>query len=243
MTEAFTLAAYEDMLRSFLQRGYAAVDYRNLVPQSKHLILRHDIDFSLDYAPPLAGIEAALGLTAWYFVLMRSEFYNPYAPRNKASIRALLSQGHQVGLHFDAAIYNNDPTKFDAAAAVECSRLEDLTGAQVTMVSFHRPAKTLLNYAAPLGGRLHSYMPQFFSAIGYCSDSRGVWKEHHPLEHPSVRDGTALQLLTHPLWWNLPGADATAKLTHWGHNQRRYLEEELARHCSAYVLPAAASAA
>lgn len=239
----FSLSGYLALLSAFRQRGYHFADYHDLAPQSPHLILRHDVDFSLDCAVQIGALEASLGVKAWYFILMRSEFYNPHTPRNQAHVQDLLRQGHRIGLHFDAGIYGNDPAQFDRAVAGECRRLEELTALPVTMVSFHRPAKSLLNYTAPLAGRLHSYMPQFFSAIGYCSDSRGCWPKEHPLDHPAVKTKTALQLLTHPLWWCLPGADAAEKLTHWSHNQSRYFQEELARHCSAYQPSAVTNAA
>ena len=37
--------------------------------------------------------------------------------------------------------------------------------------------------------------------MDYCSDSRGAWFHGHPLDRRSIKGGTAMQLLTHPLWW------------------------------------------
>ena len=43
--------------------------------------------------------------------------------------------------------------------------------------------------------------PRFFSEMGYCSDSRGLWRYGHPLNHEAVEKRRSLQLLTHPIWW------------------------------------------
>ena len=69
MPELFTPAAYRDLLESLLARGYSVRGYADADPGQRHLILRHDIDMSLDAALPIAEIENALGLKAHYFVL------------------------------------------------------------------------------------------------------------------------------------------------------------------------------
>ena len=58
----------------------------------------------------------------------------------------------------------------------------------------------------------HTYEPKFVKDIGYCSDSRGGWHHGHPLSHSSVKEGKALQLLTHPIWWITKGKSAEKKL-------------------------------
>ena len=81
------------------------------------------------------------------------------------------------------------------------------------IISLHRPAPELLGYDRPLGGRAHAYEPRFFRGIAYCSDSRGTFRHGHPLDHPAVAAGQALQLLIHPIWWSsLPGSDVTGRL-------------------------------
>ena len=58
-----------------------------------------------------------------------------------------------------------------------------------------------LNDNKKLAGRLHTYMPKFFSGISYCSDSGGLWKHGSPIENSAIKKGNAMQLLTHPEWW------------------------------------------
>lgn len=190
---------------------------------------------SVAAALPIAEIEASAGLAAHYFVLMRSELYNPYAPESLAGIARLADLGHRVGLHFDASLYPNGAETLDAAVRNECSVLEAMTGLQVEVASFHRPAPTLLDRTEPIAGRLHSYQPRFFREIGYVSDSRGAWHHGHPLEHPAVQAGRALQMLTHPIWWTT-GRSATPleTLDRYVADKDARLRRELAANCETY---------
>ena len=210
---AFNPAGYRALVDSLRARGYEARDFFTVRPEARHLVLRHDIDVSLEAALAMAELEAALGVRATYFALLRCELYNPFSEVGRGALRRLGALGHEVGLHFDAALVDGGLEALDRAAAEECTMLEDLIGASVRILSFHRPAPALLGLDRPLGGRAHAYEPRFFKAIGYCSDSRGAFHHGPPLAHDAVAAGRALQLLTHPIWWMAAGgADATDRL-------------------------------
>ncbi|NMM45596.1 hypothetical protein HH303_13960 [Rhodospirillaceae bacterium KN72] len=209
----FTRAAYRDLLSALLARGYRGTSFSGVVPSRSDLLLRHDIDLWPEIALELARIESDLGLSAEYFFLMNSPLYDPQASAIRQVMVELRAMGHGVGLHFDAALYDDDPDVLDREAARECRDLEAYSEGPVTLVSFHRPAPSLLGRPEPIAGRAHSYQPLYFSDIGYCSDSRGAWRHGHPLDHPAVAKGRAIQLLTHPVWWATDcGGDRDAAL-------------------------------
>lgn len=234
MSGFFSPAGYSELLRALLDRGYATVDYASAEPQARHLILRHDLDMSLQAAEPIADAEAALGVAAHYFVLLRTEMYNPFSAAARATLDYIRIRRHEIGLHFDASLYGNDPLALERAVAQECRALEDAVGAPVRTVSFHRPAEALLGYDQALAGRRHTYEPRFFREMGYCSDSRGGWHHGAPLDHPAVAEGLALQLLTHPIWWTGAPADPADRLGRFLEARQALLDRELARNCSIY---------
>lgn len=199
----FARSDYAALLGGLRELGYTGAGYDAVLPDAAHLILRHDIDVSPDLALPLAEIEAAQKLPAYYFFLVTSELYNPAAASVRGVIARLLALGHHVGLHFDVAVYPAD-ADLDRAAARECRMLEDIAGRAVQMISFHRPAATWLGNSAMIADRAHTYQPRYFKDIGYCSDSRGGWHNSEPLKHDAVAARHALQLLTHPIWWSGP---------------------------------------
>lgn len=235
MAEDFTLDGYRALMAAFRERGYAAVRYEDADPDARHLLLRHDLDMSIQAAVPVAETEAAQGLTAHYFVLLRSEMYNPWTPAAKADLGRIAGLGHRIGLHLDAAVYGEEDGALEDAAQTECAVLETVIGAPVEVISFHRPAPALQGRAGTLAGRRHAYEPRFFSEMGYCSDSRGAWHHGHPLDHEAVKAGRAMQLLTHPIWWDAEAGDGpVATLDRFVATRQRLLHRELAANCEPY---------
>lgn len=213
MAQDFTRAGYRALLEALLQRGYRVCGYDDVVPQNQDLILRHDIDFWPEPALAMSEIERDLGVRAFYFMLTSSPAYSIESNDTRTVIDRLQQDGHVVALHFDAARYPARIDALDAAVEEECARLEDVTKTYVPVVSFHRPSRPLLSHNAPLAGRPHAYQDRFFKDIGYCSDSRGLWRFGPPLSHEAVGRKTALQLLTHPIWWaHDDGGDREAAL-------------------------------
>lgn len=195
--------AYHLLLDGFLQRGYEVRSFNSFSPDKPHLILRHDIDLSIERACKIAKTEKQMGLNSAYFVLLRSNFYNAFSGDNVARLRDIREMGHEVGIHVDFSAYE-DVSDIPAIVRSEAALLEQIIEAPVTMASFHRPHATLagMKYEEiKVPGIFHTYQPQVFSDIAYVSDSRGAWYYGHPYDHKNVKEGKAIQLLTHPIWW------------------------------------------
>lgn len=221
-------------MAAFADLGYGVVDYVDADPQRPHLILRHDVDVSLEHALAMARCEADLSLRSTYFVLLRSPLYNPMDGRSEAILREIQALGHAVGLHFDATLYP-DADILSSAVEKECAILESLIDAPVSVVSFHRPARHLFDYKDTLGGRIHAYQPRYFTEMGYCSDSRGAWYHGAPLDHPVIAAKKAMQLVTHPIWWDAtPGHTVQQKLTQLVARRDRAYREALAENITPY---------
>lgn len=239
---SFTSDGYRTLVRDFLHRDYTIVGFEDVVPEQRHLVLRHDLDMSLAAGVEIAERETELGVATDYFILMRSELYNPGSGHGRKALRQLMALGHRVGLHFDPALYEDDDAVLETGCAEECAALEELLGVPVRMVSFHRPRPRLRGLTRQFAGRPHAYEPRFFRDIGYCSNSRGEWGQGHPLDHPAVHAGRALQLLTHPIWWTGSARTPQARLHEFISERSQVLEAEVERNCSAYR-PRDASAA
>ena len=230
--QEFSPSGYMALLAAFAARGYTATDFADALSTARHLILRHDIDFSLDAAAAMAELEHAHRIRATYFVLLRTEFYNPLSGAGLASLRRIASLGHVIGLHFDAALYDGDRAAIDAAAGREADLLATISGTPVEIVSHHRPGLLAADQPERLGGRLNAYGARFVRAIGYCSDSRGAWRHGHPLAHEALKVGGALQLLVHPIWWQAPAMAPEQRLRAFLRERAAFLDREAARHCT-----------
>lgn len=54
----FSWSGYRALIKAFLDRGYAVKLFEEFDPKESHVVLRHDIDFSLRAAVDIARIEA-----------------------------------------------------------------------------------------------------------------------------------------------------------------------------------------
>ena len=70
------------MLEYLESCGYTARHFDDAEVGERHVILRHDLDMSIDAALPIAEIERDMGMSATYFVMVRNEFYNPFSKRS-----------------------------------------------------------------------------------------------------------------------------------------------------------------
>jgi hypothetical protein len=233
----FSLDAYAALLRTLRELGYRDVEFQDADPASPHLILRHDVDMAVDSAVRMAEVEADMGMRADYFVLLRSDLYNPLSEHGERGMRRILELGHRIGLHFDASLYpGRDADGLDRLCAAECAQLESWFGISIGMVSFHRPAPAFLGLERNVGERGHTYQPRYFKDIAYCSDSRGGWHHGHPLEKVRAADRRALQLLTHPVWWDSKGGETPAeRLDRLAAERHDRYRSELARNCQPYA--------
>lgn len=233
----FTHDEYAHIVDTIRNRGYVIRSYADAEPAERHLILRHDVDMCLEAAVAMADLEHRIGVRATYFVLLRTEFYNLFSRDGAVAVERIVSLGHGLGLHLDASLYADDTDRLDEAARGEIAVLEAMLAVPIEAISFHRPAKTLLGLARPLAGRPHAYQPRYFSDMGYCSDSRGGWHHGHPLDHQALRDGRALQLLAHPIWWAIRSHAGTpeSKLTCFLRRRAAQLDTELARQCDVHI--------
>lgn len=241
MSHEFSLASYGALLQALLGLGYRNVSFPEAKPADRHLVVRHDVDMTIDSAARMAEVEAGLGIRADYFVLLRSDLYNPFSASGERGLRRLIGLGHRIGLHFDASIYpDGEAETLDRYCDAECALLESWLGIEVGMVSFHRPAKAYLGMERDIGGRGHTYQPRYFKDLAYCSDSRGGWHYGHPLE--LVRsDQRSLQLLTHPVWWDAQGRENPAeRLDRLAADRHDNYRGELARNCEPYAAALAA---
>ena len=75
MSCAFDLEHYRELIEAAQAGGYRFAFFEGS-PQPGTVILRHDVDLSLDAALRMAEVEAAAGAQATYFLMTGSVFYN-----------------------------------------------------------------------------------------------------------------------------------------------------------------------
>ncbi len=241
--KGMSLGSYCELVEGLRAAGYASVDFERVEPARRDLILRHDVDMCLFRALEMAEAEHRIGVRSHYFVLVNTESYNAGSGESRGILRRIRELGHEIGLHFDSLdIAAGDQRGLDLAVAMECEILGRHADTEIRVVTFHRPAKWLLNHAGTLGGRIHGYQPRFFTEIGYCSDSEGRFRFHHPFDHPAVLAGHGLQLVIHPIWWCASVEEGPLdKLRRYRREREQRLDDALAANCRPFGAARSAS--
>lgn len=199
----FTRDNYRRLLRLAKER-YRFRAYTEISAADEPFVLwRHDVDMSVHSALRLARIEAEEGVSATYFMHLHSEFYNLLERSVADCVQGILSAGHRLGLHFDAAYYGDRAGReMEPLLAAERALLSDAFGAPVEVFSFHNPdAFTLSCQEWSYAGMVNTYARCFREEVGYCSDSNGYWRFRRLEDVLRAGEDARLQVLTHPEWW------------------------------------------
>jgi hypothetical protein len=179
----FSLGHYRELLEAARDSGYRWSTFDD-EPQAGDLLLRHDVDLSLDAAIAMAELEAEVGARATYFLMTQSVFYNLRSSEGRRALNRLRELDHAVGLH---AVWPNVELddRFDAVLA------------------WHNPNPDYMS--EPVEGAVNVMQPPWFDPDHYRSDSNQRWR--HGCPHDDLRKGTFawLQLLVHPVIWVYPG--------------------------------------
>jgi len=181
---AFDLGHYREILSAARAGGYRFAGF-DRKPEPGELILRHDVDLSLDAALALAEVEAEAGAWSTWFLMTRSVFYNLASHEGERAVSRLRELGGRIAHHAVWPHVDLDP-RFDP------------------VVAWHNPDPEFMS--APIAGAVNPMEPPWFDRGHYRSDSNQHWRSGCPHEALARGEFEWLQLLTHPEIWVYEGA-------------------------------------
>lgn len=232
----FTEPRFRDLLRQLKDGGYQFIRFGETC-ENRHVIWRHDVDFSMHRAARLAEIEAEESISATYFLNPRAAFYNLLEPEIEKLTQRIVAAGHDIGLHFDAGAYqveNWSRTTLNTAIGRERNILENILETKIHAMSWHNPDfSNLLTFDEnEIGGLINAYGRVLRKDYTYCSDSNGYWR-FEPMDKVIAAGHARLHLLTHPEMWTpdamSPSARVDRAIFGRAHALRRTYDALLAR--------------
>lgn len=197
----FTISNYHKLL-SFAVEHYSFIFF-NQESKSESIILRHDLEFSVEIAMKMAQIEAYLGIKATYFVQLHSEFYNTLEKKNILQLNEIKNLGHQIGLHFDSHFWNiSNEDELHEKLVFDKEILEKNLNTSIKVFSFHNNNEfTLSCRKETYGGLINVYSDYFRENYDYSSDSLGYWRFERLEDLLMQRKYDKLQVLIHDGMW------------------------------------------
>lgn len=201
----FSPEGYSEVLKHALSKGFRFITFKEKgdvdTSNQKCCLMRHDIDTSLKCALEMGEIEAAHGVRATYFLMLRSPAYNLFGRYAFDVVNRLKDLGHEIALHFDAAHPAAVNRNLEEAVLDDVRTLQLHANVEVKSVSFHQPSSEILRGDLLIEPLINTYNKSQMHGWYYCSDSNRVWKEHNALSVFEEDSYSKVQILIHPIWW------------------------------------------
>ena len=212
----FSISHYEDCIDKALELGYKigpVCDWTILNESTKFILLRHDVDFSLQCAFQLALVESRLKVRSTYYVMLQSDYYNALSSVNVKIIKAISDLGHEIGYHPNSLIMLED----------EELLLEKIIKKPVRSYAHHFPL------VSPQPKFQRHYLDARSKNIEidkYISDSCRNWREGCMCKNFKYNK---IQILTHPEWWTVGGYSRDEAIFNIQNILLRDVEENMAK--------------
>lgn len=196
------------------------MDYKDALKADKFLVLRHDVEFSLEKAYRMAEIEQVEGVLASYFVQITNNSYNALSMWHRKLIKEMFCMGHKIGLHYHLnGIIDFIKTRDGIRDQIRI--MSEMYEIPIDRFSIHRPVKEVYYNAIPIDGIINAYASEFFTLLDdangivdetklkvkYISDSQHRWNYGYP-DLETIERNKKIQLLIHPDSWSDEGYDA-----------------------------------
>jgi hypothetical protein len=174
-------------------------EFEKLRKEEKFVILRHDVDFSLEQALLLAKKENERGIRATYFILLQGMHYNALSKENIKIIKKIFNFGHEIGLHYDSN-FTRSKLSFNLRIKKLTEILENIIGEKIISVAQDNPSISQGVNARDSPEYFDAMNPNLLKNTTYFSDSGQNWRRGCACNH--INRYNNLYILTHPIWWS-----------------------------------------
>ena len=202
----FTISNYQKIIQTAKRNNFQfSFFYEPYSSGAKHLLWRHDVEFSPFIALKMAEIEVEEGVKATYFFQLHGEFYNVLEKEISEIVYKIKALGHDIGIHFDSHYFDvTNEEDLEKYLTLDTQYFNSIFEIDIKVFSFHNTNSFILscekeNYA----GLINVYSRFFKDNFSYCADSTGYWRYERLVDVLNDSNGQKLQVLTHDAMWSL----------------------------------------
>ena len=154
---------YKNIIRDVKESG-KYMDYPDAKTSEAFVVLRHDIEFSIDRAFALSELEARNDFFSSYFVQITNNAYNALSNKNLNLLQEIKNMGHHIGLHYhQIGLTEMETLKKDILR--QRDMLSEMLGFSIDRFSFHRPQPEYFKADLEIPGLLNTYSHHFFTYV------------------------------------------------------------------------------
>jgi len=198
----FSYKHYFEVL-SYAKKNYTLGtigEFSKLKRKNKFILLRHDVDFSLDHALVLAKEEAKRSIFSTYFILLNDTLYNAFSDEGIEKIQMISRLGHEIGLHYNTNIFNKIKSSSISQIILESKMLSNIIGKKIISVAQHNPTITQKIKTKINSQFIDARNEMIAKTTTFLSDSLQNWRNGCMCRHVDKID--RMQISTHPIWWS-----------------------------------------
>ena len=211
----FSFDDYREIIRAIKATGRYAT-YEEALDKDSFVIMRHDVEYSVERAHALAKVEESMDFRSTFFFQWTNNSYNILSRKNRDILSDMHERGQHIGLHF-ALNGMTDMRVIKERIKQEIDMLSNMLGFEINSFSIHRPSPDVLAENIKISGIINAYQDDFFTFdpkatpesdldVKYLSDANHVWRYGYPDEE-TINKYDKVQILTHPFAWTKKGYD------------------------------------
>jgi hypothetical protein len=211
----FSFDDYREIIRAIKATGRYAT-YEEALEKDSFVIMRHDVEYSVERAHALAKVEESMDFRSTFFFQWTNNSYNLLSRKNRDILSDMHERGQHIGLHF-ALNGMTDMRVIKERIKQEIDMLSNMLGFEINSFSIHRPSPDVLAENIKISGIINAYQDDFFTFdpkatpeseldVKYLSDANHVWRYGYP-DDETINKYDKVQILTHPFAWTKKGYD------------------------------------
>jgi len=206
---------YRSIIKDIKATG-KSMNYSEAIGKDEFVIMRHDVEFSIDRAYKMSLVESEEKFVSTYFVQITNNSYNAFSKRSIDMLKDMAKRGHTIGLHYHLN-GQLDPVLVRDGVRDQLRIMSEMLGMDVNSYSFHRPVKEVYYYNISIPYTINAYSKEFFTfadnvkeddvlEVKYIADSKHRWNYGYP-DYETLMKNKKIQLLIHPFSWTETGYD------------------------------------